>query len=292
MKTITIVRNAVLGMGLALTLHACSSGPSKEEQELAASHEQEYLDEIMEKDSVIKQIFTSMDEIEGELNKVKQQHNIATITTTDAELTSSQKDKIINDITTLSSLLEENRKQIAEYKRSVGRYKGKEKEFSRKVTELEAMLKEREESINGLKQLIAQMDADINRLNTRVDSLNTENTAKLEVIKHKDEQIQTAFVIQGTRKELKEDGVIVSKGGVLGVGRTSTISPTVDQSKLTKVNIYETRSIPVNSKKAKLISVHPQGSYELKKEGDEISSIEILNADEFWKSSKYLVVQK
>jgi len=291
MKTITIMKNAVLGLGLALSLHACSGG-NKEEDEVAINHEQEYLDEIMEKDSVIKQIFTSMDEIENELNKVKEQHNIATLTTTDAELSASQKDKIITDITTLSSLLEENRKQIAEYKRSVGRYKGKEKEFTKKVSELEAMLQERENSINGLKQLIAQMDADINRLNTRVDSLNTENTAKADVIKHKDEQIQTAFVIQGTRKELKEDGIIVTKGGVLGVGRTSTISPTVDQSKLTKVNIYETRSIPVNSKKAKLISVHPSGSYELKKEGDEIASIEILDADQFWRSSKYLVVQK
>jgi DNA repair exonuclease SbcCD ATPase subunit len=285
------MKNAVLGMAVAFTLHSCS-GTDKEAEDLAAKHEQEYLDEIREKDSMIQVNFNSMDEIEQEINKVKQQHNIATLSTTDAELTSSRKEKIISDITTMSSLLEENRKQIADYKASMGRYKGKQKEFEKKIADMEAQLTEREASINGLKELIAQMDADINRLNGRVDSLSTENVAKADVIKQKDEQIQTAYVIQGTKKELKEDGIIVSKGGVLGVGRTSAINPGVDQSKLTKVNIYQTRSIPVNSKNAKLISSHPSNSYELRKEGDEIASIEILNPDQFWSNSKYLVVQK
>jgi uncharacterized coiled-coil protein SlyX len=291
MKSISIMKNALMGLSMAFALQACSGGDKKAE-EMAANRDQEYLNEIREKDSVIKQIFTSMDEIESEINKVKREHNVATITTTDKELSASQKEKIIGDITTLSSLLEENRKQIDEYKKSVGRYKGRQKDFENRIASLEAQLKEREDSINGLKELIAQMDADINRLHGRVDSLSTENTAKAETIRQKDEQIQTAYVIEGTRKELKEDGIIVSKGGLLGMGKTSTISPTVDQSKLTKVNIYETKSIPVNSKKARLVTTHPANSYELKKEGDEIASIEILNADEFWKSSKYLVIEK
>lgn len=292
MKTISIMKNAVLGLAVAFTLHSCSQGADKDAEDLAAQHEQEYLDEIREKDSLIQVNFNTMDEIEQEINKVKQQHNIATLTTTDAELTSSRKDKIINDITTMSSLLEENRKQLEDYKKSVGRYKGKQKDFEKKIADMEAQLLEREASINGLKDLIAQMDADIQRLTGRVDSLSNENVAKADVIRQKDEQIQTAYVIQGTKKELKEDGIIVSKGGVLGVGRTSTISPTVDQSKLTRVNIYQTRSIPVNSKNAKLISSHPANSYEMRKEGDEIASIEILNPDQFWSNSKYLVVQK
>lgn len=291
MKSISIMKNALMGLSMAFALQACSGGDKKAE-EMAANRDQEYLNEIREKDSVIKQIFTSMDEIESEINKVKRDHNIATISTTDKELSANQKEKIIGDITTLSSLLEENRKQIEEYKKSVGRYKGKQKSFEGRIANLEAQLKEREDSINGLKELIAQMDADINRLHGRVDSLSTENTAKAETIRQKDAQIQTAYVIEGTRKELKEDGIIVSKGGVLGIGKTSAISPTVDQSKLTKVNIYETRSIPVNSKHARLVTVHPSSSYELKKDGDEIASIEIINADEFWKSSKYLVIEK
>lgn len=290
MKTISIIKNAALAFGLVLTMQSCSE--SEPQQDETAQLEEQYLMELREKDSVIKQIFTSMDEIEGEINVVKQDNNLASITTTDEELSASQKEKIIADVKALSQLLEENRKQIAEYKASIGKYKGKQKGFEAKIAEMEAQMLEREGTINGLKELIAQMDADINRLNGRVDSLSTENVAKAETIKQKDEQIQTAYVIQGTRKELKEDGIIVRQGGVLGIGKSSSISPTIDQSKLTKVNIYETKSIPVNSKSAKLISSHPENSYELRKEGDEIASIEIINADDFWRSSKYLVVQK
>lgn len=290
MKTISIIKNAALAFGLVLTMQSCSE--SEPQQDETAQLEEQYLMELREKDSVIKQIFTSMDEIEGEINVVKQDNNLASITTTDEELSASQKEKIIADVKALSQLLEENRKQIAEYKASIGKYKGKQKGFEAKIAEMEAQMLEREGTINGLKELIAQMDADINRLNGRVDSLSTENVAKAETIKQKDEQIQTAYVIQGTKKELKEDGIIVRQGGVLGIGKSSSISPTIDQSKLTKVNIYETKSIPVNSKSAKLISSHPENSYELRKEGDEIASIEIINADDFWRSSKYLVVQK
>lgn len=291
MKTVSIFKNAALAFGVALTMQSCSENTEPKEDETAQLEEQ-YLRELREKDSIIKMTFTSMDEIEGEINVVKQDNNLASITTTDEELSTSQKEKIIADVKSLSLLLEENRKQIAEYKSTIGKYKGKQKGFEAKIAEMEAMMLEREGTINGLKELIAQMDADINRLNGRVDSLNNENVAKVETIKQKDEQIQTAYVIQGTKKELKEDGIIVREGGVLGIGKTSAISPTIDQTKLTKVNIYSTKSIPVNSKNAKLISSHPESSYELKKEGDEIASIEILNADEFWRTSKYLVVQK
>jgi len=42
----------------------------------------------------------------------------------------------------------------------------------------------------------------------------------------------------------------------------------------------------------KLVTEHPAGSYELvRQDEDQIASIAILNPDEFWKISKYAVVE-
>jgi hypothetical protein len=42
--------------------------------------------------------------------------------------------------------------------------------------------------------------------------------------------------------------------------------------------------------KAELVTVHPEGSYKFIEENDKISGIDIINATEFWKSSRFLVI--
>lgn len=288
METKSFVRNGIMGAVFLLGLASCSQTEKEPEVD---PEEQRYLSELREKDSVIKEIFTSMEEIESEIDKVKQDQGVASISNTDAELTESQKDKIIRDVNMLHALLEENRKQIEEYKSTVSKYKKSESRYAKDIERLEGLLAEKETSLEGLKTLIAQMDIDINRLNYTVDSLKIQNFAQEDVIKTKDQKLQTAWYITGTRKELKEKGVISPKGGVLGMGKTSTVNNEIDNSQMNTVNIYQTTSIPVNAKKAKLISVHPSSSYSFKKVGDEVASIEILNADEFWKNTKYLVLE-
>ena len=58
-----------------------------------------------------------------------------------------------------------------------------------------------------------------------------------------------------------------------------------------QIDITVTKSIPVNSKNAKLISEHPSGSYEFIRDKDKkIESLEIKDPALFWKISKYAVV--
>jgi hypothetical protein len=52
------------------------------------------------------------------------------------------------------------------------------------------------------------------------------------------------------------------------------------------------KSIPINSKSAKLISEHPANSYQFIRDKDKkIASIEITDPVQFWKISKYAVVE-
>jgi hypothetical protein len=100
------------------------------------------------------------------------------------------------------------------------------------------------------------------------------------------------FIASGTYKSLKAKGLISKEGGFLGLGKKESLHPDVSDNVFTQVNIRETKSIPVNSKSAKLITEHPSSSYELVRDKDnKIASIDIKDPDQFWKISKYAVVE-
>jgi hypothetical protein len=272
-----------------ISMQACSE---KAKEDAEPVDEQAYIDEIKEKDSLMQAIFASMDDIEAELVKTKEKEGIVSLNSPYPEQPGiPQKDRILLDIQLLSHLLDENKQKIEEYKLRIGNMKNGERKYASQIAEFENMIKDRDASIEKYKELVAILESDRAMFTQRIDSLQKSSYDKDELIKQKDEKLLTAYMVKGTRKELKNKGIIESKGGVLGIGRTNTVNPTVDKSQLTSLNIQYVTSIPVNSKKAKLISVHPPSSYVLNHEGDEITTLEILNVEEFWKNSKYLVLQ-
>ena len=61
----------------------------------------------------------------------------------------------------------------------------------------------------------------------------------------------------------------------------------MERQEFKKIDITETTVIPVEGKKITLVTTHPANSYRF----DVGLGITITNADEFWKSSKFLVVK-
>jgi hypothetical protein len=102
-----------------------------------------------------------------------------------------------------------------------------------------------------------------------------------------------AFVVSGTYKDLKEKGLLTKEGGVLGLGKKESLQEnSLNDNLFTRIDITKTRTIPVNSKSAKLVTEHPASSYELIKDDDNmIAYIEIKDPSTFWKISKYAVVE-
>jgi hypothetical protein len=102
-----------------------------------------------------------------------------------------------------------------------------------------------------------------------------------------------AWVVSGTYRDLKEKGLLLREGSILGLGGKESLQENSLKDELfTEVDITETRTIPVNSKTAKLVTDHPADSYEMVKDGsDIIAYIEIKDPDAFWKISKYAVVE-
>jgi uncharacterized lipoprotein YehR (DUF1307 family) len=292
METMNNLKKWMFALIVVVSMQACSQREQAKEESADAAEEQAYIDEIKEKDSIMQLIFASMDDIEAELVKTKEKEGILSLNSPYPEQEGTpQKDRILLDIQLLSHMLDENKQKIEEYKVRVGNLKNGERKYATQIAEFENMIKERDASIEKYKELVAILESDRAMFTQRIDSLKKSGFDKDEVIKQKDEKLLTAYFAKGTRKELKNKGIIESKGGVLGLGRTNTVNPTVSKTQLTSLNIQLVTSIPVNSKKAKLLSVHPPSSYVLNRDGDEITTLEIIDVEEFWKNSKYLVLQ-
>ena len=251
-----------------------------------------YTQLLTSRDSVINEWMLTFDEIEKNLATVKEKENIITMKSTDQEFSKDKKQQILKDIEYVNTLLDQNKKKIASLTAQLNNSGGTIKGLQVKIAQLEASMKQSEADLADLKVTLTKKDFEIGQLNNRM----TEAQA---AIAHKDDKITTqtaelnkGYIASGTYKALKAKGLVSKEGGFLGLGKKESLHQDFAAGAFTQVDITALKSIPVNSKSAKLITEHPTSSYELVRDKDnKIASIDIKNPEEFWRISKYAVVE-
>ncbi|MCB0805756.1 MAG: hypothetical protein KDC05_08140 [Bacteroidales bacterium] len=104
--------------------------------------------------------------------------------------------------------------------------------------------------------------------------------------------INTGFYVAGTKKELKDMGIIEMEGGFIGIGRVKTLNANAPVEFLTPVDIRNTDRLEFAGKNAELITPHATESFEFAFDDDtETVSLGISNKLKFWQETNYLVVQ-
>ena len=110
----------------------------------------------------------TFDQIEKDLNTVKEKENIITIKSADTEFSKDKKQLILRDIEFINTLLDQNKKKIASLTAQLKNSGGAIKGLQVKVAELEASMKLRESEISDLKIALVEKDFEIGQLNTRM----------------------------------------------------------------------------------------------------------------------------
>ena len=247
---------------------------------------------LNQRDSTINDWVTTFGEIEKNLQAIKEKEKIITLSANDREFSKDRKQQIMEDIQYINTLLEQNKKKIAILNEQLRKNGGTIKGLQARITELEAAVKQSETDIADLKTALADRDFKIDQLNTQVTGMQASIVEKDQTIDQQTAEMHKAFVASGTFKDLKAKGLMSKEGGFLGLGKTKTLKENFPNDLFQQIDITVTKTIPVNSKGAKLITEHPMGSYEMVHENkDKIAYIEITNPDEFWKISKYAVVE-
>lgn len=251
-----------------------------------------FTEQLTERDSIMNDYLLTFDQIEQDLNTIKQKEKILTVESTGTEFSQDRRGRILEDIKYINTLIEENKKKIANLNAQLKKSGVEIKGLYARIETLETSVKQYEIDIAELKTTLANKDFEIGQLNTTMVALHDTLTMKDETISTQTYELNKAFVASGTYRELKEKGLVLKEGGFLGIGRKEFLAENFSDTIFTEIDITQTKTIRVDSKDARLITEHPTGSYKLIKEGEKhIAYIDITNPDEFWKISRYAVVE-
>ena len=251
-----------------------------------------FTEQLTARDSMINQWLLSFDEIEKNLNVIKEKEKLISVQSSDTEVSKNRKEQILEDIKSINTLIEQNKKKIASLSAQLKASGGTIKGLQTRMASLEESMVQYESEIAELKTTLVTKDSEIGQLNNHVVALNDTITRKVETINVQTGKLHQAFLASGTYKDLKEKGLVIKDGGFIGLGRKQFLVEDFSDSLFTEIDITTMTTIPVNSKEVRLITEHPSSSYELVKENDkQIAYISITNPDEFWKITKYAVVE-
>jgi len=129
---------------------------------------------------------------------------------------------------------------------------------------------------------IGELTEQVTDLNSNITTLQEETSKKTQTITSQDKQLNTAWFVFGTKKELKEQR-IYDDGKVL--------QNNFNREYFTKIDIRVDKEIKLMSRDAKLLTNHPAGTYTLQRDANKQYVLRITNPQQFWSTSKYLVVQ-
>ena len=273
---------------LALTvLMACNN--KKEEKNLASQNTIDSLTDIVnQKNNELNDIMSTFNDIQEGFREINEAEGRVNIARNNGE--TNAKADIMENISLIKRTMQLNKERIAKLREQL-----KESSFntSKLQATIESLNKELESKTARIEELqaeldsknahIAHQDKQISELNTNVNSLTADNAAKARAVEQQDKQLNTAWYVFGTKKELREQHILEGTNKVLKGNN-------FNKDYFTKIDIRVDKVIKLYSKSAKLLTNHPAGSYSLDKDARGMYTLRITNPTTFWSVSKYLVV--
>ncbi len=290
----TTMKNYFLGLTASALLFSMITGcDGNKQQEARFARERDSLvNQLNVKDSAISNFIGSFNDIETNLATIKEKESIITLNSkSKGELTGEAKDRINEDIQTINKLMDENREKIAELNERLRKAGNKAGSLEKMVRNLNNQLAAKEKELADLRTQLATLNLTIETLRTTLDTITAESTGKTKVINEQTNKLNTAFYAVGTYKLLKEKKVLNKEGGFLGLGKEEVLTKDFNTEYFTQIDITKVSTIPVNDKKAKLLTTHPTDSYRFDTDDKKvITNLVITNPEKFWKASKYMVI--
>jgi DNA repair exonuclease SbcCD ATPase subunit len=284
MKTLNILVTALILSISSLTFTNCKDQEAEKEarEDSLRNVNGNLSGQLNEKEAALQEFIASFNEIQENLNTIKEKEKIVTNVSTQKGDVKSRQTQIQEDIQSIYDLMAKNKSRINSLTQKLKQSNLKLSGMQKMIENLQGSLVQKEEEIFALQTRIEGLNIELANLNTNYRSLESESSQKTEAL-------NTAYYAIGTSKELKEKKVISKEGGFIGLGKSSKVSPDFNREYFTKINTLKTTNINLGAKKVKFLTNHPSNSYKLVGTKP-IEKIEITNPKEFWAASKYLVV--
>jgi septal ring factor EnvC (AmiA/AmiB activator) len=201
------------------------------------------------------------------------------------------------NLNTLASI----RAKIADYKKQITDLEGKLSSSKGQLAGIQSIVDKLKKSVADKEKIVSELEG---RVGTLTTTLETERQTALAEINQREAQIKDKetiianqniesnrlYYVVGTRKQLLDNGIISRKGGILGIGKVSTVKD-VDLAKFSEFNLLDTKQItfPATKKGYSVLSNHVAASYEVTRNGDEY--VLLVTDSEQFRKQKVLVIE-
>jgi chromosome segregation ATPase len=170
-------------------------------RQIAMMEDQKYsfTELLTQRDSTINDWVLTFDQIEKNLQAIKEKEKIIATNASDREFSKDRKQQITEDINYINTLLDQNKKKIASLNEQLKKSGGTISGLQNKITELEAAMKQSEIEITDLKTALTEKDFKIEQLNGTVNDMQVVIEKKDQTISVQTAEKNKAFVTAGTR---------------------------------------------------------------------------------------------
>ena len=270
---------------LSLAFVGCQG--NKQSAESADAAQSDSLRQVIsQKDNEINDMMGTLNEIQDGFNEINAAENRVTIAKGGEGANKEQ--QIRENIQFIAKTMKHNRELIAKLRNQLKQSSVKGDALKNTLENLSKQLEEKDKQLQQMRAEldakdihITELDEAINNLHTNVNNLANENSKKSQVINSQDKQLNTAWFVFGTRKELKEQRIIEGD---------KVLQSNFNKNYFTKIDIRVDKEIKLYSKYAKVLTMHPSSSYILQRDANKQYTLKITNPEIFWSTSKYLVI--
>ncbi len=241
---------------------------------------------ITQKDNEINDMVSTLNDIEEGFRAINAAENRVSVARQGEG--ANVKERISENIQFIQQTMQQNRELISKLRNQLRQSSVKSDQLRRTLDNLTQQMEEKDNQIKGLiaeleaKNIqIGELTTQVSNLETNVANLSEESTQKSQTISAQDKELNTAWFVFGTKKELKEQRII-QDGEVL--------RSNFNQDYFTKIDIRVDKEVKLYSRYAKLLTSHPSSSYRLEQDANKQYILRIENPSQFWSTSKYLVI--
>lgn len=246
----------------------------------------------------LDEAFSILNEVEDGLRSIRESENLISFQSKEGmTVPEGSRAQIESDMESIKECIAKYKEKIEELEKKSNI---RSKEFKKRLQAITKELEEKNKLVESLQEqlqqkelLIIAKDQEINKLGNQVSNLQQdvtnlaeESSALKEKVANQDRELYSAYYIIGTKGQLIDAGVM-TKGGLF---KSAKVSYNAEKSLFVKIDYREITTINTNAQKAKVMSIHPKGTYMLEKVDNEMV-LTISNPDAFWEQTKYLVIQ-
>ncbi len=239
-------------------------------------------------------LFALINEIGADMAQIRQVESIVSVPTNLGSESVSKRDQLKGDISLISQALKQRRERLASLEKKLRNSNYQNSTMLSTIETLKAQIAEQEQEIESLRTQLADATAKISSLNNAVDSLNVavndERSVKEKAIEEAAQlttELNTCYYAIGSKKELQSHNIIKSSF----LRKTKILQGDFERNYFTSIDKRNFKSLPLHSKKAKILSNQPVDSYQITEGHDGQKTLVITNPTKFWSTTNYLIIQ-